>query len=77
MLDNLQTIAPDSEIILCTLATSPFYTEANRISYNDVITNYGKEYNLLPLHIFLNQSVVYETSPFISSLSKSRTCIYW
>lgn len=46
MLDNLQTIAPNSEIILCTLATSPFYTNENRISYNEVIENYGNQYNL-------------------------------
>lgn len=46
MIDNLQSLCPNSEIILCTLATSPFYSVEEQTSFNDVITNYGKEYNL-------------------------------
>lgn len=46
MIDNLQTLCPNSEIVLCTLATSPFYTVTNQISYNEVIKKYASEYNL-------------------------------
>ncbi len=51
MIENLQKLCPNSEIILCTLATSPFYTVENQIAYNEVITRYGSEYGLRVLDL--------------------------
>jgi len=45
MLQNLQQICPNSEIILCTLADSPFYTDDNMIAYNEAIRKYAAEFN--------------------------------
>lgn len=45
MLNNLKELCPNSEIILCTLATSIFYEESDRIAYGEVIKKYGNEFN--------------------------------
>lgn len=45
MLNNLKELCPNSEIILCTLATSIFYKETDRIAYGEVIKKYGKEFD--------------------------------
>lgn len=44
MLKNLKELCPNSEIILCTLATSIFYTEENRVAYSNIIKKYGDEF---------------------------------
>ena len=46
MLDNLKKLCPESEIILCQLATSPFYETEEQLEYNEVIASYGEQYNL-------------------------------
>ena len=51
MIENLQKLCPDSEIILCTLATSPFYTVSDQLEYNEVIAKYGNEYGLRVLDL--------------------------
>lgn len=46
MIENLQKLCPNSEIILCTLATSPFYSVEDQTEYNDIIKMYAETYNL-------------------------------
>ena len=46
MLDKIKVLCPNAEIYLITLPPSKLYTDANRVSYSEVIANYGKEYNL-------------------------------
>ena len=45
-LDLIKETCPNMEIILCTLAKSKLYTDANQASYNEVIRKYASEYNL-------------------------------
>ena len=45
MVKNLQELCPNSEIVLCTLADSPFYTDDNMIAYNNVIKKYASQFN--------------------------------
>lgn len=51
MIENLQKLCPNSEIVLCTLATSPFYSKENQTEYNEVIKKYAEEYNLKVLDL--------------------------
>ena len=51
MIENLQKLCPNSEIILCTLATSPFYSVSDQQAYNEVIAKYGNEYGLRVLDL--------------------------
>ena len=46
MIKNLQELCPNSEIILCTLATSPFYSTSSQDEFNDIIKMYAEEYKL-------------------------------
>ena len=46
MLENLKLLCPNSEIILLTLCTSPFYSVANQKTFNDIIKAKGEEFNL-------------------------------
>ena len=46
MIENLQKLCPDSEIILMTLLTSPFYSASNQQEFNEIIIAKGKEFNL-------------------------------
>ena len=48
MLTKLQALCPESEIVLCTLPTSPFYSgkEVNHIEYNKIIREYATQYGL-------------------------------
>lgn len=41
MLANIKQIAPDAEIILCTLPALKLYTEENQAAFNDVIKKYA------------------------------------
>lgn len=46
MIKNLKKLCPNSEIILCTLADSPFYEHDDMIEYNNVIRSNAKEFDL-------------------------------
>lgn len=46
MIENLQKLCPDSEIILMTLLTSPFYDEADQIEFNEIIKKKAADFNL-------------------------------
>ena len=51
MLNNLKELCPNSEIILCTLAKSPFYDDDERIKFNGAIVKYGEEFELKVLDL--------------------------
>lgn len=52
MIDNLQSLCPNSEIILCTLVSNPsFYSTDDQVAYNEVIMNYGTQFNLKVLDL--------------------------
>ena len=51
MLNNLKELCPNSEIILCTLAKSPFYDDDERIKFNGAIVKYGEEFDLKVLDL--------------------------
>lgn len=46
MIENLKKICPNSEIVLCSLATTSFYSATKQASCNEIIHKYGKEFNL-------------------------------
>ena len=46
MLDNLKVLCPNSEIILLTLCSSPFYSASEQQAYNNIIKTKAKDYNL-------------------------------
>lgn len=46
MIENLKKICPNSEIVLCSLATTSFYSATKQASCNEIIYKYGKEFNL-------------------------------
>ena len=46
MLNKIKVLCPDAEIVLCTLPKSNLYTEENRVTYNEIIEDYAKEYDL-------------------------------
>ena len=46
MIENLQKLCPDSEIILMTLLTSPFYDAADQQEYNEIIKAKAEQFNL-------------------------------
>ncbi len=46
MLDNLKKLCPNSEIILCTLATNKLYDESKKVLFNKIIVEKASEYNL-------------------------------
>ena len=51
MIENLKLLCPDSEIILMTLLTSPFYDIDNQKEYNDIIISKGEEFGLKVLDL--------------------------
>lgn len=51
MIENLQLLCPDSEIILLTLLTSPFYDAAKQKTFNNIIKQIGDEFDLQVLDI--------------------------
>ncbi len=51
MIENLKKLCPNSEIILLTLCTSPFYQASEQALYNDIIKAKGLEYGLNVLDI--------------------------
>lgn len=46
MLDHLQILCPESELVLCTLPTSPFYSDSERTKFNNGIREYAETYDL-------------------------------
>ena len=46
MLENLKTLCPNSEIILMTLCSSPFYDRTEQLAYNEIIKTKAKDFNL-------------------------------
>lgn len=72
MLDILKELCPISEIILCTLPDSSFYTSTNKDLYNDIIRNYASFYNfkLIELeNVSLNGKLVDSAHPMTSGMS--------
>jgi len=46
MLNNLKEMCPDSEIILCTLPQTKYYSNANQAIFNKVITDHAEKFEL-------------------------------
>lgn len=46
MIENIKSICPNSEIILCTLATNKLYQESKKDLFNVIIENMASTYNL-------------------------------
>ncbi len=46
MLSKLEVLCPETELVICTLPTSPFYTTANLNIYNGIIKKYAAEFEL-------------------------------
>lgn len=46
MIENLQQLCPNSEIILLTLCSSPFYSASEQQAYNNIIKTKASDYNL-------------------------------
>ena len=46
MIENLKILCPNSEIILMTLLTSPFYDVEDQKEYNDIIISKAEEFDL-------------------------------
>lgn len=51
MIENLQKLCPNSEIILMTLLTSPFYDIDDQKEYNDIIISKGEDFGLKVLDL--------------------------
>ena len=51
MIENLKLLCPNSEIILMTLLTSPFYDIDDQKEYNDIIISKGEEFGLKVLDL--------------------------
>lgn len=51
MIAKLKKLCPHSEIIVCTLPTTLFYSKQNQDDYNQVILNCATEHNLKIIHL--------------------------
>lgn len=50
MIENIKTLAPEAEIILCTLPSIPLYSEIEQAEYTAVIDKYATQFGLTLIH---------------------------